>query len=391
MKIVLTGGGSGGHITPLLAVAHELKQLRPNNVTLVYIGQRRDSLGDVPAQHPDIDEVHTVRAGKFRRYHSEGLTQLIDITTMAKNVRDAGRVVRGLIESRRLLKRIKPDVILIKGGFVGVPVGLAAAGLHIPFVTHDSDAIPGLANRIIARWTTFHAVALPKDVYPYPQDTTVTVGVPVQQEYQLVKAAELQHFRKELDVPVASKVILVTGGGLGAQRLNQAAAAAMPTLLQRYPDLVVLHAAGRQNEAQLRNLYRTVLQPADQARVVVKGFIRDLYRYSGAADLIVSRAGATNLAEFAVQGKACIIVPHPNLTGGHQLKNAQSLAKRGAVIVVPETELTPPSDCLTVLCAQLLDHQDRRQQLADRLRALAHPDAAHELAQLILRVAEKGR
>src|ERR1035438_5722090 len=141
MTIVLTGGGSGGHITPLLAVAHELKQLQPE-VHLVYIGQRGDSLSDIPANHSDIDQVFSVRSGKFRRYSGEGLKQVVDIPTILKNFRDVGRVSKGYFESHRLLKKIKPDVIFIKGGSSGVPVGLAAASLHIPFVIHDSDAVP---------------------------------------------------------------------------------------------------------------------------------------------------------------------------------------------------------------------------------------------------------
>src|SRR5665213_914894 len=199
MTIVLTGGGSGGHITPLLAVAHELKQLHPGS-RVIYIGQRGDSLADIPAQHPDIDEVYNVRAGKFRRYSGEGLKQLLDVSTVLKNVRDSGRVVMGLVGARRLLKRLKPDVIFIKGGFVGVPVGLAAAQLNIPFITHDSDAIPGLANRIIARWATAHAVALPKSAYDYPPDKTFTVGVPISHEFQPLSAALQKKYRQQLDI-----------------------------------------------------------------------------------------------------------------------------------------------------------------------------------------------
>src|SRR5665213_2594114 len=165
--IVLTGGGSGGQITPILAIADELKQLQPE-ARLVYIGQTGDLLGDIPSQHPSIDEVFTVRAGKFRRYHGEGFKQLLDVVTMAKNIRDFFYVIIGFWQSRRLLKQLKPAVIFVKGGFVGVPVGLAAATRQIPFITHDSDPIPGLANRIIARWAVMHAVALPKDIYPYP-------------------------------------------------------------------------------------------------------------------------------------------------------------------------------------------------------------------------------
>src|SRR6266542_6902052 len=125
MKIALTGGGSGGHITPLLAVAHELKNQDPQ-IAITYIGQKGDGLADIPAQDPNIDTVKLVHAGKFRRYHGEGWRQLLDIPTMLKNIRDAVLVLAGIWESFWLLKTLRPDVVFVKGGFVGVPVGLAA-------------------------------------------------------------------------------------------------------------------------------------------------------------------------------------------------------------------------------------------------------------------------
>lgn len=171
----MTGGGSGGHITPILAVAHELKKLAPDT-HIIYIGQQGDTFGTVVAEHELIDEVHTIAAGKFRRYHSEGLKQLLDLKTMWLNLRDGFRVVKGLVQSYRLLGDLKPDMVFCKGGFVGVPVGLSAALRHIPYVTHDSDAIPGLANRVIAKWAALHAVALDPSLYPYPVERTVNVG-----------------------------------------------------------------------------------------------------------------------------------------------------------------------------------------------------------------------
>ena len=223
MKMVVTGGGSGGHITPILAVAHELKQLDPQ-LHIAYVGQKGDGLTDIVGRSQDIDDLYAVSAGKLRRYHGEGLSQLLDFKTMALNVRDVGRVVAGLFQSYRLLRKLQPDILFIKGGFVGVPVGLAAAMLHIPFVTHDSDAIPGLANRIIARWASKHAVALPKEIYAYAPAKTVTVGVPVASDYQLVTDKSQQDYRQQLGLKADAKLLFVIGGGLGAQRVNEAIA-----------------------------------------------------------------------------------------------------------------------------------------------------------------------
>ena len=124
MTILLTGAGSGGHITPILALAKELKLQKPD-AKLIYVGQTGDKLGDIPANDPNIDVVYTIRAGKLRRYHGEGLKQLLDLLTWFKNIRDFFYLLIGMVQSRRLLKRLQPDIIFIKGGFVGVPIGLA--------------------------------------------------------------------------------------------------------------------------------------------------------------------------------------------------------------------------------------------------------------------------
>ena len=388
--IVLTGGGSGGHITPILAVAAELKRRQPL-VKLIYIGQIGDKLGNVPAQDPAIDEVFTVRAGKFRRYHGEGWRQLLDIPTFLKNVRDFFYVLIGVHQSRKLLKLVEPDVIFIKGGFVGVPVGLAAARLHIPYITHDSDAIPGLANRIIGRWADRHAVALPKDVYSYPANKTVATGIPLRKDFVPVTAALRKQYRARINVSEKAKLLFVVGGGLGAQRINRAVTDAVPHLLSEFRDLYVVHGAGRANETEVEKAYQENLSPAEQGRVQVQGFIPDVYRYSGAADVIITRAGATNLAEFAQQGRACVIIPSPFLTGGHQLKNAQYLADKGAALVLDEAELTADPNRLAKQVSSLLNDTKRQQQLGKHLAAFANPQATEDVAQLILEVAKNKR
>lgn len=387
MTIVLTGGGSGGHITPILAVAHELKQLDPT-LQLIYIGQSGDSLADITHASDDIDVVYALSAGKLRRYHGEGLRQLLDVRTVVLNIRDVFRTLHGCWQAYWLLRKLRPGVIFIKGGFVGVPVGLAAAKRHIPYVTHDSDAIPGLANRIIAKWATLHAVALPAEVYNYPVSKTRTVGVPVHANYQFITAAEREQFKRELGLERFAKVLFVTGGGLGAQRLNDSIEAILPSLLNEFPDLAVVQTVGRQNEVHVTERYNRILADSDRARVVVKGFVPDMYRYSGAANVIITRAGATTLAEFAMQHKACIIVPNPVLTGGHQLKNADYLAEKQAAVVVHETDLAAR---LLGVTQELLRDEPRQTALGDQLATFAVPDAAKQLSVLLLEQAKTSK
>jgi UDP-N-acetylglucosamine--N-acetylmuramyl-(pentapeptide) pyrophosphoryl-undecaprenol N-acetylglucosamine transferase len=390
LTIVVTGAGSGGHITPIQAVAAEIKRTHPK-ARIVYIGQKGDKLGDIPANDPNIDQVYTVRAGKFRRYHGAGFWQLLDLRTTFKNLRDFFYVLIGTFQSWRLLKELQPDVIFIKGGFVGVPVGLAAAKLHLKYITHDSDALPGLANRIIAKWATLHAVALPAEVYNYPKSKTVTTGIPLQANFVPVTGKLIQHYRKVLDLPAKAKVLFIIGGGLGAQNVNTAVSEAVPHLLREFPDLFVIHGAGRANEAGLKEAYSKSLSEAELARLEVHGYIKDVYRHSGAADIVITRAGATNLAEFALQGKACIVIPAPFLTGGHQLKNADYLARKGAALVLDQDDLLADPHRLAKQVSELLRNPSELDSLGKGLSQFAKPHATQELAKLITGEANEAR
>jgi len=387
MRIVVTGGGSGGHITPILAVAHEIKKYQPQT-EIIYVGQTGDSLGDLPSQDPNIDAVKTVRAGKLRRYHGEGIWQLFDVPTMLKNIRDAFYTLAGIFQSLALLRRLKPDVVFIKGGFVGVPVGLASAFWRIPYVTHDSDAIPGLANRIIARWAKIHAVAMPKEVYSYPQDKTVTVGVPVSHRCNRLTEQDMREAREKVGLAQYDQVILVTGGGLGAQRLNDAVADCAPELLERYPNLAIVQLAGRNKDQALRLKYNERLSARDKPRVVVRDFVTNLHDYSAAANVVITRAGANSLAEFAAQAKACVVVPNLFLTGGHQLKNAKVLADRKAIKMVSEDNLMRDHFALMPPLVDLLDNPAEAKGLGERLGNLEQSNAAQRLAMVLLEVAK---
>jgi len=390
MTIVLTGGGSGGHILPVLAVARSLKHQQPN-CRLVYVASKHDKLGDLVKPGGDIDEVKLISGGKWRRYHGEGWRQLLDLPTFIKNCRDFFRVILGTLQSLKLLGKLKPDGVFIKGAYVGVPVGWAARWRHVPYVTLDLDALPSLANRLIAKHAAAHAVALPKEIYPYPADKTFYVGVPVAEKFSLVTAAQQATWRQELGLGDYEQVILAVGGGLGATRLNTTIAAQVPKLFGRYPKMALVHVVGRDHEADMQQQYDKTLSQSQRARVITKGFIDDLYRYTGAADLIVSRAGAGSLAEFAAQGKACVIVPNPLLSGGHQLKNAEQLAAHQAIRVVPETGTKADENSLSQAIVELLDNPSERTRLGTTLHTFAQPEAANHLASLLLETFKSDR
>lgn len=384
MKIVLTGGGSGGHITPILAVAHELKKQRPD-AELIYIGQRGDGLSDIPETDPSIDAVYAVWAGKLRRYADEDWRQWLNVRTQTLNVRDASRMARGVGQSYRLLKKLKPDVIFTRGGFVSVPVAIGGYLNHIPYITHDSDSVPSLANRLIAPRAALHAVALPTELYPYPPSKTVTVGVPVSNLYQPVTAQLRQQYRQELGLD-HKQIVFLTGGGNGARILNEQMVQNTRYLLSTFPDLAIVHVAGRALEEETNRAYDALQLGTARKRVYVHGFVNGLSKYSGAADIVITRGGATTLAEFAIQGVSCLVIPSKQLSWN--IKNAEVLAKEGAVELLTEEQSDQPERLGRTL-GELLANDAKRLQLSRKLAEYAHPRAAAELAKLVLDTANK--
>jgi UDP-N-acetylglucosamine--N-acetylmuramyl-(pentapeptide) pyrophosphoryl-undecaprenol N-acetylglucosamine transferase len=384
MTIVLTGGGSGGHITPLLAVAAEIKHRHPET-KIVYIAQRGDALGDVVARHHAIDETRRIWAGKLRRYHGEGFRQLLDVKTAFFNIRDVFLVALGCIESLWHLTRLKPDAVFIKGGFVGVPVGLGSAILRVPYVTHDSDAVAGLANRIISRWASAHAVALPTETYAYPPDKTVNTGVPISNVYRFVTAEDQKVYKNKAKLPEDSYVILVTGGGLGAQIINNSMVEVVLDLLKEFPNLHIVHTTGHKQYNHVKKAYENVLLNKNlRTQVHVLDYTTELHTFSGAADVVVTRAGATNMAELAMQGKACIVIPNPVLAGGHQLKNAVAYESAQAIMIVTERSLRKSSAELQRAITKMLSNPEVRIRTGKNIHAFAHPDATKELVNLLL-------
>jgi len=327
-----------------------------------------------------------IKAGKFRRYHGHSFAGgFFQPRTLALNIRDFLRLPGSVLASVRLLRKFKPGVVFSKGGFVAVPVGIAARLLGIPIVTHDSDALPGLANRIVGRWAKVHATGMPAEYYPYPKSSVKYVGIPIDERIKKITPKNQSGIKAMLKLPKESAVLLVTGGGNGSKRLNNLMLAIAPELLATNLSLYIVHLTGSLHEQDVKTAYKTLPKTA-QSRVVAMGHSNDLYAYVAAADLIITRGGATILAELAAAGKACIVVPAPFLSGGHQLKNAEELASKDAAVVLPE-QVEP--DELLALVNNLLASDDRRFELARNLFGLSKPAAAANLADLILKTAGK--
>jgi UDP-N-acetylglucosamine--N-acetylmuramyl-(pentapeptide) pyrophosphoryl-undecaprenol N-acetylglucosamine transferase len=378
--VILVGGGSGGHLTPLVSVAHALKEREPNVFT-VFIGQIGENLHEI-VHTSAIDDHTAIHAGKFRRYHGESFLQhMLDVKTILLNVRDFFRFLQGSIEAWRLIGRYKPDAIFLKGGFVSVPVGFAARLRHVPYITHDSDAVPGLANRLTAKHARWNTTALPAAIYPYDQKKCRHVGIPIQTDYSLVTDDAIKEARQRLGIPENAQLLVSVGGGLGARVMNHALVNVSKELLQD-KQRHIIHFTGKKLYEETIMLYnKQSLTEHMQDRLHVIDFTNELYTYTAAADVVMSRAGATNIAELSAQGKLCIIIPAPHLTGGQQLHNAAILQKRKAAIIVHEKELSALAHHIEEVSNM---KESDKQTMKGRLHQLFVPYAAEKIASILL-------
>ena len=298
---------------------------------------------------------------------------------MFLNIRDAFLVGIGIAQSVIKLIIWRPDVVFTKGGYVCLPVGLAARFLRIPLVIHDSDAHPGLTNRVLARFATSIATGAPLEFYHYPATITRYVGIPISENFHVHTSEEREGAKSEWGIGTDKPLIVITGGGLGAQRINETVAETLHELLA-IGSVVLISGAGQYD--QLR-----ALMPANNNYFQLHPFITDMPVLLTAADIVVTRAGATTILELAALVKPTILIPNAKLTGGHQLKNAAVYAEKNAVVIVNEEAMMQNRQLLVEAVQKLISHPTEAHDMAERFSTFAKPHAAKEMADMIITAA----
>lgn len=328
-------------------------------------------------------KMSSIFAGKLRRYHGTSFFQkLIDVPTNLHNIFDVFLVMLGFFQSMIKLIIWRPEVIFLKGGFVCLPVGYAAFLLRIPIVIHDSDAHAGLANRLIAPLAKYIATGMPLEYYSYPRRKSSYVGIPVKPGIKPVSQYEAGRIKAKLGFSSKQPLVLVTGGGLGAKRINDAIVAIAPDLIKHTS---VMHLSGAKQYDELKD------KIPQSSNYHLKGFVSDNFEdLIVASDIVISRAGASTLAELAAVGANVILVPNAQLVGGHQVKNAHVYTDRGAAELADEMKFTPNPKLLLKQIVDLLHDDKKRHQLGKSLHGFAKPDAAKDVAQLILKAVGDG-
>lgn len=347
-RILMTGGGTAGHVTPNIALFPRLREL---GYDISYMGSY-DGIEKKLVEEFGIP-YYGISSGKLRRYFDP------------KNFTDPFKVLKGYGEASRTIKQLKPDVLFSKGGFVSVPVVLAARHHKVPVIIHESDMTPGLANKICIPSATKVCCNFPETLEYLPKNKAVLTGSPIRQELLTGDPIRALHFT---GLTPDKPVILVMGGSLGAASVNDALRSILPRLLS---DFQVIHLCGKGKVDPTLNGLSGYLQYE-----YIKGELKDLFALS---DVVISRAGANAICELLALRKPSLLIPLPAASSrGDQILNARSFEKQGFSIVLDESELTPDSFLTAVHSLY-----DSRQTLVDAMTASRQTDSIETIIGLI--------
>ena len=333
--------------------------------------------------HPDL-KIETIIAGKFRRYHKLPVwQQIMNFHTIGfPNFIDFIKTILGTIQSFYKLLVWRPDVVFTKGGFVCLPVGVAAHFLRIPLAIHESDAHSGLTNRILSRWADVIATGTAVANYSYPREITHYIGIPIEDNLKPLDERERKFRKRKLGFDDKKPLVIVTGGGLGAKCINDATVAAASDIVGQANLLLV---SGTLQFDELKERTKALRNESFQ----LKSYVEGLADVLACADIVVSRAGATTLLELAALAMPTILIPNAHLTGGHQVKNAKAYESKKAVVLVDEDLLGDDPQILSDTINNLISDTRELQRLASAIHQFAKPYAAKEMAHLILSAAKK--
>jgi UDP-N-acetylglucosamine--N-acetylmuramyl-(pentapeptide) pyrophosphoryl-undecaprenol N-acetylglucosamine transferase len=358
MRVIVAGGGTGGHVIPALAIARELRERY--DAEILFIGTSRG-----------IENRLVPAAGFPLKLIEVGALKKVGLLRRAKTL---FALPWAVITASGLLREFRPDVVIGVGGYASGPAMLAAILTGVPTLAFEPNLVPGFANRVVARFVSAAAVHFEQTVSRFRRGQVT--GVPVRREFFQIAARP----------PRARPTLLAFGGSQGAHAINEAIVGALPRLAAALPDLHIIHQTGERDYPLAEAEYlRATMGTGISAEV--SPFIEDMPRAFAAADLIVARSGASTVAEIAAAGKAAIFVPFPHAADDHQRRNAEALAEAGAALVISESELTP--ERLVESIISLLADRARVAQMGKAAQSLSHPNAATKIAQMAAQLAGK--
>ena len=368
MRVLLTGGGTGGHIYPALAVARRLQEMDPQ-VDLLYVGTKRGLESTiVPSENIP-----------FKTIKIEGVMRKLNFEGIKYNIRSVHLFLKSIGEAKKIIREFNPDVVLGTGGYVSAPICYAASKEGIATVVHEQNSFLGLTNKFLLRYIDHLAISF-DDIYEQVkkyQDKIVFTGNPRAQEVDSLNLPMIDHV---LGLDVTKPIALIFGGSRGAPKINQAVVEAYPILRTRGYQIIFI--PGEEHYEKIVKQLNDISPLSRNSHFVVKPYINHMIDILRNVSVIVSRSGATTIAEITVLGIPSVLIPSPYVTDDHQTKNAQSLVNNEAAILLKEDQLSGKS--LLSKIDELMNNADKRDFMSERARELGQPRATDQLIQVML-------
>ncbi len=375
MKILFTGGGTAGHIFPIIAIVRKIKkEYQEKDIQFFYFGPEDDFSKDLLSQ--EGIKVRNVLSGKIRRYFG--------LKAFFQNIGDIFKIPVGFLQAFFHIFIISPDAIFSKGGFGSIPTVLAGWLLMVPIFLHESDVVPGFANKFLSRFSLQIFISFPIE-HPsnkmktfFPHKKIISVGNPIRLELLTKeKKAEVNLLKLTGEKPI----VLILGGSQGAQRINEVILAVLPELLLNFE---LIHQVGPKNFKEIEAEVKAVIDKELQKYYHLFSFLNEeeIKQAYAAADLIVSRAGSGAIFEIAAIGKPAILIPLPEAAQNHQLKNAYTYAENNAALVIEETNFKPHFFLERI--KYLISQPEKLKKMAHSAEDFSRPQAARIIAGYIV-------
>ncbi len=354
MKVLVTGGGTGGHIYPAIAIANKMKQ-EIKNIDILFVGTKKG-----------LESKIVPKSGfEFKTITVSGFKRSISVDTL----RSAKNLMVGLKDAFKIVKAFKPDIIIGTGGFVCGPVVFVGALLNIKTVIHEQNVIPGVTNRILSKFTNKILASFEESRKYFKNNSKISItGNPVRDDFINV---DRSLSRKELGIYDNRLVVMVFGGSRGAEKINET----MLEVLSYYnnrKDIHIIHVTGEVHYSEIKSkLNKDNISLSEN--IILKDYVHDMPKLMGACDLVICRSGAITLAEITTMGLPSILIPSPYVTNNHQEHNARVLEKNGAAILLTEKELSGKN--IVTLLNSIIKDRKILKTMGDKSKEIAKPNA----------------
>lgn len=369
MRVLMTGGGTGGHVYPALAIASVIKQNNPES-EIAFVGT------------PTGMENKLVGVAGYKMYHVnvKGFRRSLS----PKNLYAMYLALVSPERAKKIIREFKPDIVIGTGGYVSWPILVAAAKLGVPCAVHESNAIPGVTVRRLASYVDRVYINYPESAEMLShKEKALRVGCPLRTDFEAVDKSTA---RKKLGIGADKKVILSFGGSLGAEQVNFAMLDFMEDYTAKHPEVVHIHATGSIEWEIATGIYKEKgLDKCENIRFVE--YIHDMPIQMAAADLVICRSGANTVSELALLKKAALFIPSPNVTDNQQFKNANAIAQKGGALLIEEKDIT--RNKLKEMIVPVLDDERRRKEMGEKIYGFAVPDANRRIYEDICRLASR--